>query len=173
MFARQKVLESAQALLGLSRRVTDLSERTGDLPVLGYTHYQAAQIISPGFYLASVNEAVFCTLRRLLFTYDDINKSSLGAGAVAGLAFAWDWQKMARRLGFSEPVRSALSSVADRDWVLKVSFEFTLFGNALSRFCTDFLNWGIAGTILSIYPTPCLVFPLLCRRKRTLRFLSV
>ncbi len=142
MFARQKVLESAEALLRVSRALTDLSERTTDLPMLAYTHYQAAQIISPGFYLASMNEAVLGTVQRLLFTYDDINKSPLGAGAIAGLEWSWDRQRMARRSGFSGPVPSALSSVADRDWALKVSFEFALFGNALSRFCTDFLHWG-------------------------------
>jgi argininosuccinate lyase len=142
MLARQRILANVPLLTRLSEALTTLAERTRHLPMPGYTHYQAAQIISPGFYLAAINEAVLSALRRLLLAYDDINHCPLGAGAMAGLALPWDRQRMADQLGFDAPVRSALSSVAERDWTLKISCEYAVLGTALSRFCTDLSLWG-------------------------------
>jgi argininosuccinate lyase len=99
-------------------------------------------VITPGFYLASINEAVVGAIRRLLATYADLNQSPLGAGAMAGLEMPWDREQLARELGFAAPIRSALVSVSDRDWTLKISFEFALLGVAISRFCTDLSMWG-------------------------------
>lgn len=142
MMARQRIFQSVRLLDRLSAAIVALAEGTADLPMPGYTHYQAAQVITPGFYLVSVNEAVVSTLRRLLAAYADLNQSPLGAGAMAGLELPWDRAQMARELGFDAPVRSALASVSDRDWTLKISFEFALLGTAISRFCTDLSMWG-------------------------------
>jgi argininosuccinate lyase len=142
MFARQRIFQTVRLLDRLSATIVALAERSADLPMPGYTHYQAAQVITPGFYLAAINETLLSTLRRLLTAYADLNQSPLGAGAMAGLELPWDRQQMARELGFDAPVRSALASVSDRDWTLKISFEFALFGTAISRFCTDLSMWG-------------------------------
>jgi argininosuccinate lyase len=142
MLARQRIFQTVGLLDRLSYAIGALAERSADLPMPGYTHYQAAQVISPGFYLAAVNEAVLGGLRRLLAAYADLNQSPLGAGAMAGLELPWDRERMARELGFAAPVRSALASVSDRDWTLKISFEFALLGTAISRCCTDLSLWG-------------------------------
>jgi argininosuccinate lyase len=142
MLARQRLLDHAPLLEGLGAALARLAERTRDLPMPGYTHYQAAQVISPGFYLAAIGEAVLWASRRLCATYDEINRCPLGSGAMAGLELPWDRASMAAALGFDAPIRSALVGVADRDWTLKVGSEFTLLGTTLSRFCTDLSAWG-------------------------------
>lgn len=142
MFGRKRLFGTVALLLRLHAATLDRAEQTLDMPMPGHTHYQAAQIISPAFYLAAVGDALLSAARRLLVTYDELNLCPLGAGAMAGLEFAWDRRRMAARLGFSGPVRSALGSVADRDWVLKISFEYAALGTAISRFCTDLSTWG-------------------------------
>lgn len=142
MLARQQILNNIHKLHQLIEAIITLAENTLNLIMPGYTHYQAAQIISPGFYLAAVSESVLCTLNRLLHVYDELNCCPLGAGAMAGLEYPWNRERMAEQLGFDRPVRSALTSVADRDWILKISFEYALFGTAVSRYCTDLSLWG-------------------------------
>lgn len=142
MLARKRIFATVALLLCLHATVLDRAEQTLDVPMPGHTHYQAAQIISPAFYLAAVGDALLCTGRRLLAAYDELNLCPLGAGAMAGLEFLWDRRRMAAKLGFAAPVRSALGSVADRDWVLKISFEYAALGTAISRFCTDLSTWG-------------------------------
>lgn len=104
--------------------------------------YELAHLLPFYLLLEAVSAAVLSTLQRLLQTYDELNHCPLGAGAMAGLEYQWDRSRMAGALGFTSVVRSALTSVADRDWTLKISAEYAILGNALSRFCTDLSFWG-------------------------------
>jgi argininosuccinate lyase len=108
----------------------------------GYTHHQAAQIITPGYYLAAVSDQVLHTARRMLATHDGIDACPLGAGALAGQQLEWDREQMASALGFRRPQPLALTAVASRGWVLEVTAELSVFGAVMSRFCTDLLTWG-------------------------------
>ncbi|MFD2122944.1 lyase family protein [Streptomyces cirratus] len=64
------------------------------MPMPGYTHFQAAQVITPGFHLAAVAEHLLHTQRRLVQTYDGIDACPLGAGAMAGQELPWDRDRM-------------------------------------------------------------------------------
>ncbi|SPE63096.1 Argininosuccinate lyase 1 [Streptomyces netropsis] len=142
MFGRARLAHFAAALLEFGTAAHRLAESTRELPMPGYTHFQAAQIITPGFYLAAVSEQVLHTQRRLLATYDGLDACPLGAGAMAGQELAWDRERMARLLGFARPQPSALTSVASRRWSTEITAELSLLGAALSRFTTDLLTWG-------------------------------
>ncbi|MFI6845049.1 lyase family protein [Kitasatospora sp. NBC_00085] len=142
MFGRQELAVTADRLLAFGRAVHRLAGSTRELPMPGYTHFQAAQIITPGYYLAAVSEQVLHTLRRLLATYDGLDACPLGAGAMAGQELAWDRDRMARLLGFRQAQPVALTAVASRGWVAEVTAELGLLGVALSRFTTDLLTWG-------------------------------
>ncbi|WP_229922575.1 argininosuccinate lyase [Streptomyces morookaense] len=142
MFGRDRLAGFARSLLELGAAARDLAEATRELPMPGYTHFQAAQVITPGFYLAAVGEQVLHSTRRLLATYDGIDACPLGAGAMAGQELPWDRDRMARLLGFARPQPSALTSVASRRWSAETTAELGLLGAALSRFATDLLTWG-------------------------------
>lgn len=142
MFARSCLLDIVETLLAFSHAVHIQAEHTAELPMPGYTHYQAAQIITAGFYLAAINEQVGKTLQRLLALLDEINECPLGSGAMAGLELAWDRQRLARTLGFSRPTRHALLGVASKEWQLHIAAELSTCGVALSRFVTDLITWG-------------------------------
>jgi len=108
----------------------------------GYTQYQAAQVISPGFYLTALSEHLLDVLRSLLTIYDTINLCPLGAGSMAGQQLPWDRHRLARLLGFRGPQRHALVSVASRSWRLRIAAELSSLGLILSRFVTDLITWG-------------------------------
>ncbi|MGW3557837.1 lyase family protein [Streptomyces sp. NPDC000963] len=142
MFGREQVARFAAALLDLCAVVLARAEETRELPMPGYTHFQAAQIITPGFHLSALAEHLLHTQRRLLHTYDGMNACPLGAGAMAGQELPWDRVRMARLLGFDRPQPNALTAVASRRWSAEATAELGLLGAALSRFTTDLLTWG-------------------------------
>ncbi|MFB6479686.1 argininosuccinate lyase [Streptomyces virginiae] len=142
MYGRDQLARFADALLELGSVVHRAALETCDLPMPGYTHFQAAQIITPGFHLAALSEHLLHTHARLLTAYDGIDACPLGAGAMAGQELPWDRDRMARLLGFSRPQPHALTAVASRRWSAELTAELSLLGTALSRFATDLLTWG-------------------------------
>jgi len=142
LYGRDTLARTAQALLDTAEAALDLGERTVELPMPGYTQYQAAQIISPGFYLTAVVEQTLHTVERLLFTHDLNNRSPLGAGAMAGQELPWDRERMARLIGCTSAVPHALTAVASRGWRVETAAELSTYAVALGRFVTDLMAWG-------------------------------
>jgi argininosuccinate lyase len=142
LWGRDELIGAAQALHALGVAATGLASRSATLPMPGHTHLQAAQVITPGFYLAAMSEEILRTLRRLDGTFGEVDQCPLGAGAMAGQELDWDRDRMARLLGFSGPTPHALVAVASRGWALSVAGDLSGFGVALSRFATDLMMWG-------------------------------
>lgn len=142
MFGRDQLGQVAEGLLDFGRAAHRLAGETAELPIPGYTHLQAAQIITPGFYLAAVVEQALHTQRRLLATYDGIDSCPLGAGAMSGQELGWDRARMAALLGFRAVQPHALVAVASREWALEITAELSILGVGLSRFVTDLMAWG-------------------------------
>ncbi|MCT2591749.1 argininosuccinate lyase [Streptomyces sp. N2-109] len=145
LYGRARLLDSASLLLDFGRAAHRLASRSTELMMPGYTHLQAAEPISPGFYLAALCEQVEHTLSRLESVYVTASTSPLGAGAMAGQQLAWDRERMARLLGCERVQRHALRAVGQRDWALEACAEFSLLGVALSRFATDLMTWSGTG----------------------------
>jgi argininosuccinate lyase len=142
MFGRDQLGQVAAGLLALGRAAHRLATETADLPMPGFTHLQAAQVITPGFYLAAVVEQALHTLDRFAATYDGIDRCPLGAGAMSGQELDWDRDRMAALLGFRAPQPHALVAVASREWALEITAELSVLGVGLSRFVTDLMAWG-------------------------------
>ncbi len=142
LYARGQVVDLALALVTFGQLVAGLAGRTAELPMPGYTHLQAAQVVTPGFYLSALSAETLRTLRRLRLTYTEMDACPLGAGAMAGQELDWDLQRMASLLGFLKPASHALAAVASRGWALSVAGDLSGYGVALSRFATDLMAWG-------------------------------
>jgi argininosuccinate lyase len=142
MFLKEATLDVVADIVRLCRAVHRLAERHLRDPMPGYTHFQAAQIISPGFSLAAFGEELLHSADRLVTAHHQIDASPLGAGSMAGQELPWDRERMATLLGFATTQASALTSVASRRAAAEITAEFSLFGTAVSRYVTDMLMWG-------------------------------
>lgn len=145
MSARENLTATATGLLSLGRAVTALAARYADVPMPGYTHAQAAQIVSPGFHLAALAAETTAALRGMLRTYDETDACPLGSGTMAGQELAWDRERMAALLGFSRVQSHALVAVASRSWTLAIAGDLAHYAVTLSRFATDLMTWGGSG----------------------------
>jgi argininosuccinate lyase len=142
MFGRKHWLSLIERLVAFSSSLLKAAQRYARVPMPGYTHYQSAQIITPGFYMASIHAEITDMLDRWLRTYDAINQCPLGAGAMAGVELDWDRERLASLLGFEKVRSSALNAVASRGWALLIGSELSLLSVLISRFATDLITWG-------------------------------
>jgi argininosuccinate lyase len=142
LFGRDRTLDTVADMLALVRTVHRMAGRHLGDPMPGYTHLQAAQVITPAFFLTALSAYLLRAVRRLLATYRAMNLSPLGSGAMAGQELAWDRRRMADLLGFAGPEPHALVGVAARTWTLEVSGELSTFGVVVSRFLTDLMAWS-------------------------------
>lgn len=142
MAARESLAAVADDLLAFARTVVALAGRYTDTPMPGYTHGQAAQIVSPGFHLAALAAETVAALRRMLRTYDECDACPLGSGTMAGQELPWDRDRMAGLLGFARAQPHALVAVASRAWTSSIATDLAQHAVALSRFTTDLMDWG-------------------------------
>jgi argininosuccinate lyase len=138
---RVRVLRAITQLLNCARAAHRLAGRHTEDVFPGYTHLQAAQVITPGFFVGALTEHLLHSVRRLLSTYDGLNRCPLGAGALAGQELAWDRDRLSRLLGFDGPVRHALVAVASRSWLLELAAECSVFAVGTSRWLTDLMTF--------------------------------
>ncbi len=112
----------------------------------GMTHMQFGQPLRFGHLFSAHGFALKRDLQRL-----DKNKKEcleslpLGAAAFAGTHLTLDLQKLATRLGFSQPLQHSYDAVSDRDYMLSTLQSFSLLGLHLSRYCEDVLFWSSSG----------------------------
>jgi len=110
----------------------------------GYTHMQAAQPITFGFYLSGVAETLGRDMDRLQGALSRIDALPLGACALAGTRFAIDRSITADALGFRAVVDNTLDAVASRDFAWE----------AMSAMAMVAITWGRVAQDMHIWSTP-------------------
>ncbi|AWN50991.1 argininosuccinate lyase [Methylobacterium sp. 17Sr1-1] len=138
MRARDLLLDAGQALLSVEEHALDGAYRFRDVVMPGYTHLQPAQPVTYGFYLAGVAQSLARDFGRLSDAWARTNASPLGAGALAGTAFAIDREMLAKSLGFDGLVENALDAVATRDFGLEILAGLSQVAIGWSRVAQDY-----------------------------------
>ncbi|HEV2500418.1 MAG TPA: argininosuccinate lyase [Terriglobia bacterium] len=108
----------------------------------GYTHLQPAQPILLSHYLLAYFEMFARDASRLVDCCDRADELPLGAGALAGTAFALDRAVLAQELGFSRVARNSLDVTSDRDFVCELLFACALIQTHLSRLAEDLILYS-------------------------------
>ncbi|SCW02621.1 LAFE_0F10638g1_1 [Lachancea fermentati] len=115
-----------------------------DVLMPGYTHLQRAQPIRWSHWLSSYATYFTEDYKRLQQIVERLNKSPLGAGALAGHPYGIDREFLAEGLGFQGVIGNSLAAVSDRDFVVEIMFWGSLFMNHISRFAEDLIIYSTA-----------------------------
>ena len=119
-----------------------LAEREMETALPGYTHLQHAQPIVLAHHLL----AYFWMLDRDRERFADarrrINRSPLGAGALAGTGFPIDRAQVAADLGFDAVLENSLDAVSDRDFSLEFLAAASILMMHLSRLAEEIILWN-------------------------------
>ncbi len=142
LYLRARILQLEEEMHTLLSVMIANAERHRLVIIPGYTHMQQAQPISFGHYWLAWAEAFFRDCEKLEFAFDSLNECPLGSGALAGTTLPIDREFTSELLGFRNPTRNSLDSVAQRDYMLDFHFFAASFALHISRLCTDLINWN-------------------------------
>lgn len=142
LYLRGRADELAEEIRTLQTVLIDRAEQQADSLMPGLTHLQSAQPVTLGHHLLAWNEMLQRDSERLADCRRRLNRSPLGAAALAGTPHPIDPAFVAAELGFEEPVRNSLDAVSDRDFVVELAFVCSLLGVHLSRFAEEVVLWS-------------------------------
>ena len=108
----------------------------------GFTHLQVAQPVTLGHHLMAYYEMIVRDRSRFADARARLNRSPLGAAALAGTGFPIDREMTAAALGFDGPTANSLDSVSDRDFALDYLMAATQLSLHLSRLAEEFIIWA-------------------------------
>jgi argininosuccinate lyase len=108
----------------------------------GYTHVQQAQPIYIGHYLLSFYFALERDRSRLSHVRNTVAEMPLGSGALAGSAFPYPRETVAKLLGFERPSYNSIDATSHRDFALELLHAAASLGALLSSYAEDFVLWS-------------------------------
>ena len=107
-----------------------------------YTHTQRAQPVLAAHYWLAYCEKFERDRERLRDCRHRVNRSPLGAAAVAGTSLNIDRHATARMLGFEEVMANSLDVSSDRDFVVETAFCLTTIMLHLSTWSEEWILWS-------------------------------
>ena len=108
----------------------------------GFTHLQVAQPVTLGHHLLAYVEMLKRDHGRFADARARLNRSPLGAAALAGTGFPTDREATAEALGFDGPTANSLDSVSDRDFAIEYLTSATQCALHLSRLAEEIILWA-------------------------------
>lgn len=143
--ARELLLETGEALIALRRAVATQASAHLDTVLIAQTHHQPGQPTTVAHYLGAVGDMLARDSERLSQAYARLNRSPLGAAALAGSSYDLDREASAAALGFAAPVGNTYDAVASADWQFDVVAASQCLALDASRLVCDLLTWASYG----------------------------
>ncbi|WP_299948436.1 argininosuccinate lyase [uncultured Microbulbifer sp.] len=141
LWLRSRIDRIAAELTRLQSGLVALAEREADTIMPGFTHLQSAQPVTFGHHLLAWNAMLSRDFERLMDCRKRLNRSPLGAAALAGTSYPIDRARTAELLGFDAPSENSLDSVSDRDFAIEFCAFAALLLTHLSRASEELVLW--------------------------------
>jgi len=132
------------AIRNLVTTLLDRVEKDGQALIPGYTHLQRGQPVLFGHHLLAHAWALSRDLERIGELTARVDRSPLGACALAGTPHPIDPQRTAELLGFSGPMENAMDAVAARDHLQETVSTCAICMSTLSRMAEELVLWSSA-----------------------------
>lgn len=141
LYLRAEATRLSDLLAGLQRGLLAQARQAGDALLPGLTHLQNAQPVLFAHHLLAYVEMFERDRERLRDCARRLNRSPLGAGALAGSTLPLDREFTARELGFDEVLRNSMDAVADRDYIVEFLACLSIVAMHCSRLAEDVVLW--------------------------------
>jgi argininosuccinate lyase len=139
LWLRQAIDTVRGSLAELMAALVRHARRYPHAVVPGYTHLRRAQAVLWPHYLLAYFEMFARDLERFADARRRTNLLPLGSGALAGSAFPFDREAMARELGFDGITPNSMDAAGDRDFVLDFLYAASVTMLHLSRLAEDWI----------------------------------
>ena len=144
LWLRDEITNIHTQLIRLQNGLLDLAEREAATIMPGFTHLQTAQPVTFGHHMMAWFEMLDRDKGRLQDCLKRLNRSPLGAAALAGTTFPIDRELTASLLDFDGPTANSLDSVSDRDFAIEFCAFASLLMTHLSRASEELILWTSA-----------------------------
>lgn len=142
MTLRKKLLVTISSALYLKENLLQLAEEHVETIMIGYTHTQQAQPTTLAHYMMAVVDSLSRDIRRLIESYRNCNRSSMGAAALTTSGFPISRERMMSLLAFDDLVENAYDAIGGADYIGEVATAVQLSAVNLGRVVQDFLLWS-------------------------------
>jgi argininosuccinate lyase len=144
LYVRDEIDFICQEITRLQEGLIMLAEREAATIMPGFTHLQTAQPVTFGHHMMAWNEMLERDFERFQDCRKRVNRSPLGAAALAGTTYPIDRHMTANLLGFDAPTENSLDSVSDRDFAIEFCSAASLLMTHLSRASEELILWTSA-----------------------------
>ncbi|WP_156290087.1 argininosuccinate lyase [Oceanobacillus salinisoli] len=144
LYLREALVDLTSLLVKVQQSLLNQAKQNLDTVMPGYTHLQRAQPVLFGHHMMAYVFMFQRDVERLKDSWKRVNKSPLGAGALAGTTFPIDREFVADQLGFDGICENSLDAVSDRDFVVEFLSNASLVSTHLSRLCEEIVQWSSA-----------------------------
>ena len=142
LYMRGKCEQIQSLLLDLIHAIVTVAEEHKYDIMPGYTHLQRAQPIVFAHHLLAYAEMFRRDLSRVEDAKVRMNKSPLGACALAGTTYPISRTMTAKALGFDGYAGNSIDAVSDRDFCVELLSAFSIIMMHLSRFSEEVILWS-------------------------------
>ncbi|MGM9924619.1 MAG: argininosuccinate lyase [Bacillus sp. (in: firmicutes)] len=141
LYLRNRIHEIIELIEEVQTALLNKSKDHVETILPGYTHLQRAQPISFAHHLLAYFWMLERDKERFTESFKRVNKSPLGAGALAGTTFPIDRHLSAEYLGFTSIYENSLDAVSDRDFIVEFLSNSSMMMMHLSRFAEETILW--------------------------------
>ena len=113
MYVKDICSESVKQIVALQLALLDKANIHLETILPGYTHLQRAQPVLLSHHLLAYVEMLERDIQRMIASYESANVCPLGSGALAGVPYNIDREKVATELGFSGLTVNSMDAVSD------------------------------------------------------------
>ncbi len=142
LWLREEIDAARAALLDLQASFLKAARRDPHAIVPGYTHTRRAQPVLWAHYLLAYFEMFARDAERLAGARKRVDVMPLGSGALAGSAFPFDRDAIARDLGFAAITNNSMDVSGDRDFALDFLHAASMIMLHLSRLAEDWILYS-------------------------------
>src|SRR5574344_2616698 len=142
LYMRHRTQEIIHLITDLKKTILKTAEDHFGKLMPGYTHLQQAQPIYFSHYIMAFFFVLDRDEKRLKNFLALHNELPLGSGAMAGSAFPYQRNLVAKALGFENPSPNSIDAVSHRDMALELTSSLSIIAATLSRYAEDFVNWS-------------------------------
>jgi argininosuccinate lyase len=144
LLVRDEIDAIDDCLRVLRAAIVDIADREASTLMPGLTHLQAAQPVTFGHHMLAWFEMLGRDAERLADCRKRVNRSPLGAAALAGTSFPIDRTATSEALGFDAPCANSMDAVSDRDFCIELVSACAVLMMHLSRICEEVIFWSSA-----------------------------
>lgn len=141
LYLRGEIDEIIRLLDHLQEVLVAQAHKEYDTIMPGFTHMQVAQPVTFGHHMLAYVEMFERDRERMSDLRHRVNRSPLGAAALAGTTYPIDREYSAKLLGFEAVAQNSLDAVSDRDFGIEFTSAASLIMVHISRLSEELVYW--------------------------------